>query len=187
VLGPSEVAKLAVAQRLFQFLTVGIAMFTVPLWGLYADAKARGDRDFISMTLKFSVLGAGFIAIMTSGLILTASPWLLKEWVGDHLHVPVALLWAVAVLSVVDALGNSFAMFLNGVGELRSQLVEVAAFCMIALSLKLWLVSAFGEVAWVVWSTVIAGIVSNCIYLSLFRERIFAHLSAPDERRTTSA
>lgn len=187
VLGPSEVAKLAVAQRLFQFLTVGIAMFTVPLWGLYADAKARGDRDFISMTLKFSVLGAGFIAIMTSGLILTASPWLLKEWVGDHLHVPVALLWAVAVLSVVDALGNSFAMFLNGVGELRSQLVEVAAFCMIALSLKLWLVSAFGEVAWVVWSTVIAGIVSNCIYLSLFRERIFAHLSAPDERRPTSA
>jgi O-antigen/teichoic acid export membrane protein len=187
LLGASEVAKLAVAQRLFQFLTVGISMLTVPLWGLYADAKARGDRDFISMTLKFSMWSAGSIAIVTSGLILAASPWLLKRWVGDHLNVPVALLCAVAVLSVFDALGNSFSMFLNGVGELKSQVIIVVAFCIIAISLKLWLVPAFDQVAWVVWSTVIANVVSFYIYLSLFRKRIFAHLSAPDERGTTSA
>ncbi len=186
-LGASEVAKLAVAQRLFQFLTVGIAMLTVPLWGLYADAKARDDRGFISMTLKFSMLGAGSIAIVTSGLILAASPWLLKEWVGNRLNVPFALLCAIAVLSVSDALGNSFAMFLNGVGELRSQLVVVVPFCVIALSLKLWLVSTFGEVAWVVWSTVIASVVSYTFYLSLFRKRIFAHTVAPGERGTSSA
>jgi O-antigen/teichoic acid export membrane protein len=188
LLGASEVAKLAVAQRLFQFLSVGISMLTVPLWSLYADAKARGDRDFISMTLKLSMLGAGSIAIVTSALIFAASPWLLAKWVGNHIHVPVALLCAVAVLSVVDALGNSFAMFLNGVGELKSQLVAVLAFCTIALTLKFWLISTFNEVAWVVWSTVIATVVSDYfIYLSLFRRRIFAHLSAPDERGTTSA
>jgi hypothetical protein len=112
---------------------------------------------------------------------------LLKEWVGNRLNVPFALLCAIAVLSVSDALGNSFAMFLNGVGELRSQLVVVVPFCVIALSLKLWLVSTFGEVAWVVWSTVIASVVSYTFYLGLFRKRIFAHTVAPGERGTSSA
>ncbi|EEA00892.1 polysaccharide biosynthesis protein [Burkholderia sp. H160] len=188
LLGAAEVAKLAVAQRLFQLLTVGISMLTVPLWGLYADAKARGDRDFLSRTLKLSMLGTGAIAIVTSGLIVTASPWLLKAWVGNHLSVPVALICAVAVMSVVDAFGSAFAMFLNGVGELKSQLVAVAVGCTLALSLKFWLLSTFEEVAWVVWSTVIASIVSDYfVYLSLFRKQIFSHLRVPHDRGKSPA
>ncbi|WP_250517636.1 MATE family efflux transporter [Caballeronia sp. INDeC2] len=183
LLGVAEVAKLAVAQRLFQFLTVGISMLTVPLWGLYADAKARGDTHFLSMTLKLSMLGTGAIAMVISGLIFASSPWLLSKWVGNHLSIPVALLCAVAVMSVVDAFGNAFGIFLNGVGELKSQLVAVGVSCTIAVSLKFWLVSTFHEVAWVVWSTVIASIVSDyCVYLSLFRRRIFSHLRVPVDR-----
>jgi O-antigen/teichoic acid export membrane protein len=188
LLGASEVAKLAVAQRLFQFLTVGIAMLTVPLWGLYADAKERGDRAFMSKTLKLSMLGAASIGTVASGLIFAASPWLLKRWVGHHLDVPPTLVCAVAVLSVVDATYTAFVMFLNGVGELKSQLMTMVAFCIIALTLKLWLVSAFHDVAWVVWSTVIASVMVNfCIYLSVFRKRVSAHLSAPDEPAAVSA
>lgn len=188
LLGAVEVARLAVAQRLFQFLAVGISMLTVPLWGLYADAKARGDRDFLSSTLKLSMLGTGAIAVVTSGSIFAASPWLLNEWVGKHLSVPVALLCAVAVLSVVDSFGKAFGMFLNGVGELKSQLVAVVVGCTIALSLKFWLVSAFEDVAWVVWSTVIASIVSDYfVYLGLFRKRILSHLRAPNDRCKSSA
>ncbi|WP_250497003.1 polysaccharide biosynthesis protein [Caballeronia sp. ATUFL_F1_KS39] len=188
LLGVTEVAKLAVAQRLFQFLTVGISMLTVPLWGLYADAKARGDTNFLSMTLKLSMLGTGAIATVTSGSIFAASSWLLSKWVGNHLSIPVALLCAVAVMSVVDAFGNAFGIFLNGVGELKSQLVAVCVSCALALSLKFWLVSTFHEVAWVVWSTVIASLVSDyCVYLFLFRKRIFAHLSVFDDKGATSA
>jgi O-antigen/teichoic acid export membrane protein len=188
LLGVAEVAKLAVAQRLFQFLTVGISMLTVPLWGLYADAKARDDRNFLSMTLKLSMLGTGAIAMVTSGLIFAASPWLLSKWVGNHLTVPVTLLCAVAVLSIVDAFGNAFAIFLNGVGELKSQLAAVVVNCTIALSLKFWLVHAFHDVAWVVWSAVIASIVADYfVYLSLFRKRIFSHLRAPIDTETGCA
>jgi O-antigen/teichoic acid export membrane protein len=188
LLGATEVARLAVAQRLFQFLAVGISMLTVPLWGLYADAKARGDREFLSKTLKLSMLGTGAIAIVTSGLIYAASPWLLSEWVGNHLSVPVALLCAVAVMSVLDAFGKSFGMFLNGVGELKSQLIAVVVCCALALTLKFWLVAKFEDVAWIVWSTVIASIVADyVVFLGLFRARIFSHLRAPEDRAASSA
>jgi O-antigen/teichoic acid export membrane protein len=91
-------------------------------------------------------------------------------------------------MSVVDAFGNAFGIFLNGVGELKSQLVAVCVSCAVSLSLKFWLVSTFHEVAWVVWATVIASVVSDyCVYLSLFRRRIFAHLSVPDDKGASSA
>jgi O-antigen/teichoic acid export membrane protein len=181
ILGASEVARLAIAQRLFQFVPVTVAMLTGPLWGLYADAKARGDRLFILNTLKLSLSAVSLLALLMSGTILLASPWLLHLWIGARLQVPALLLCAVAVWVVLDSFGSAFAIFMNGMGELRSQLFAVGLFCATALPLKIILLNALGSVAWVVWSTVFASLFADyAIFMVFFRKQIFRHVSAID-------
>jgi O-antigen/teichoic acid export membrane protein len=154
-----------------------MAMLTGPLWGLYADARSRGEKLFIKNTLKLSLSVTAIAACSMSGLILAASSFLLRIWTGNHLDVPIGLRCATALLAVFEALGNSFAIFLNGVGELRSQLVAVVAFCFMSIALKIYLLSKFRMVEWVVWSTIIASIADYILYFGLFRKQIFAHVT----------
>ncbi|WP_162069706.1 MATE family efflux transporter [Caballeronia sp. NK8] len=178
ILGASEVARLAVAQRLFQAITVAMLMLSGPLWGLYADARSRGEKKFIRNTLKLSMCVTTGTALFMSALILALSPWLLKVWTGSHLDVPIELRCAAAVLAVVEAMANAFTIFLNGVSELRPQLLAVLVFCAVSVPLKIYLLTKFGTVDWVIWSTIIASIVADYIvYIGLFRKRILAHAS----------
>ncbi|MBB5468942.1 O-antigen/teichoic acid export membrane protein [Paraburkholderia sp. Clong3] len=178
ILGAKEVATLAVAQRLFQAITVGMAMLSGPLWGLYADAHSRGEKMFIRHTLKVSMGVTGGIAVLTSALILAASPWLLKVWTGNHLAVPFSLLCAAGILAVVEAMGNAFTIFLNGMSELRPQLLAVLIFSAVSIPLKVGLLLTFGTVEWVVWSSIIASIIADYgVYIGLFRKQILAHAS----------
>ncbi|MGF6932563.1 O-antigen/teichoic acid export membrane protein [Paraburkholderia sp. UCT70] len=178
ILGAKEVARLAVAQRLFQAITVGMAMLSGPLWGLYADAHARGEKVFIRHTLKVSMGVTGGIAVLTSALILAASPWLLKVWTGNHLVVPFSLLCAAGMLAVVEAMGNAFTIFLNGMSELRPQLLAVLIFSTVSIPLKVCLLLKFGTVEWVVWSSIIASIIAEYgVYIGLCRKQILAHAS----------
>jgi O-antigen/teichoic acid export membrane protein len=177
ILGAKEVARLAVAQRLFQCIGVAMAMLTAPLWGLYADARSRGETPFIRKTLKLSLSVTTVAACAMSGLILALSSMLLRVWTGTQLDVPIGLRCAIAVLVVIEAVGNAFSIFLNGVGELDSQLVSVLFFCVSAVALKIFLLTHFGTVEWVVWSTVIASLLTWMVYVGLYRKQIFAHVS----------
>jgi hypothetical protein len=136
---------------------------------------------FILTTLKISLSAVSLVALLMSGTILLASTWLLHMWIGSRLQVPALLLCAVAVWVVLDSFGSAFAMFMNGVGELRSQLFALGLFCAVALPLKIALLNAFGSVAWVVWSTVFASLFADyAIFLVFFRKQIFRHVSAVD-------
>jgi O-antigen/teichoic acid export membrane protein len=178
ILGAKEVARLAVAQRLFQVVTVAMSMLSGPLWGLYADARSRGERTFIRNTLKLSMCVTTGTALLMSALILIASPWLLKIWTGNQLDVPFELRCAAAVLAVVDAMASAFAIFLNGVKELRPQLLAVLVFCTVSIPLKVYLLTKFGTVDWVIWSTIIASVaVDYSVYIGICRKQIFAHAS----------
>ncbi|WP_321798077.1 polysaccharide biosynthesis protein [Caballeronia sp. J97] len=178
ILGAKEVARLAVAQRLFQVITVAMAMLSGPLWGLYADARSRGEKAFIGKTLRMSMCVTTGSALLMSSLILVVSPWLLKIWTGNQLDVPFELRCAAAVFVVVDAMASAFAIFLNGVNELRPQLFAVLVFCAISIPLKVYLLTKFGTVDWAIWSTIIASVaVDYAVYLGICRKRIFAHAS----------
>lgn len=178
ILGAKEVARLAIAQRLFQVITVTMSMLSGPLWGLYADARSRGEKAFIRNTLKMSMCVTTGTALLMSALILALSPWLLKIWTGNQLDLPFELRSAAAVLAVVDAMASAFAIFLNGANELRPQLISVLVFCALSIPLKVYLLTRFGTVDWAIWSNIIASVlVDYAVYLGIYRKRIFAHVS----------
>jgi O-antigen/teichoic acid export membrane protein len=155
VIGPGEAGKLAVVQRLFQFVTLPLSILNAPLWGAYADAAARDDREFIRRTLRRSLAYTLGVALIVSCTIFLAADWLLEHWTKNELLVPAGLIAGYAIWSVIDACSNAFAMYLNGTGVVRIQVVLVAVFCCVTLPTKLWLLHRLG-VDGVVFGTLFA-------------------------------
>jgi O-antigen/teichoic acid export membrane protein len=172
VLGAAEVTKLAIVQRLFQFVTVPLAIVNGPLWGAYAEARARHDHAFVSRTLRFSFFGTALIATLASGVLFLTSQWIFKKWFGETSVVPTMLVVAYAGWVILEATGSAFAMFLNGVGEVRVQVISTLLFCAIALPLKFALVAKFG-IAAIVFATVIAYLITPVgLYALLFWKKV---------------
>lgn len=168
-LGASQVAVLAVTYRLFQFVSQPLAMITNPLWSGYADAAARKDVKYIRQTLKRSMVWCFLAALVGAAILLAFHRWLIEHWTSNNVEVPILLAVGFAAWSVVDATGNAFAMFLNGLGILRPQLIVVSLFCVLAIPLKIYLVSQVGVVG-IILATLISYFLAVAIpYLTFLR------------------
>lgn len=155
MLGASQVATLAITQRLFQFISQPLAMLMNPLWSTYADAASRKDSKYIRQTLKSSVAVAFFVSFAGSIFLLLFHQLIISKWTSKTIELPMLLVVACALWCILDCIGNSFAMFLNGLGVLRPQLKVVAMFCLVAIPLKIYLTTKIG-VSGVIFAAVIA-------------------------------
>ncbi len=171
VLGAAEVTKLVIVQRLFQFVTVPLAIVNGPLWSAYAEARARHDHAFVSKTLRLSLFGTVLSSTLASGVLFLASQWIFKTWLGETFVLPTMLVLACALWAVLEATGGAFAMFLNGVGEVRVQVISTLLFCAIALPLKFILAAEFG-IAAIIFATIIVYLITPVgLYLFVFWKR----------------
>lgn len=176
LLGASEVSKLALVQRLFQFVTLPLMIINAPLWSAYADARARNDKVFIKQTLKKSLIFTACIAAVMSITVISLSGYIFALWTKGAIQIPYSLIMYYGVWIVFDATGNAFAMFLNGVGEVRSQVFCVCFFCLLALPLKLLLVQRYG-ISMIILVTIISYIITVVIpYTTIFNKRIRLYL-----------
>jgi len=146
-LGPAQVALYSIGQRLFQFITQPLAMVNGPLWGAYADAKAKGDVEFIRHTLKLSMIGTLGVSLAGALILFLSSQPLLHYWTAGTVEAPVALMGAMALWAVLESCGAAFAMFLNGVHVIRQQVVVVVLFCVVVLPLKIIGINQVGLIA----------------------------------------
>ena len=136
VLGVGAVAIFALVQRLFQIVTQPLAILNAPLWGSYADAHARNDISFIRKTLIRSSVITVFGASLLTVILFNIYPWIVANWTRSTIEIPQALMFWYGVWIVVEASGNAFAMFLNGIGMIRQQLIVVLWFIALVLPLK---------------------------------------------------
>lgn len=171
-LGPAQVAVYSIAQRLFQFVTQPLAMINGPLWGAYADAHAKGDVGFIRRTLKASMLLTLGLSLLGASILFCTSDWLLHYWTRGNVEVPVLLIGAVAVWTVLESCGVAFAMFLNGIQVVRQQVIVVAVFCAIVLPLKILGVDRFGLIAIPLAAALVYALIHICFYGFVFYSKI---------------
>lgn len=163
-IGVAEVAVFAIVQRLFQFSTQPFQVMNAPLWAAYADAEARNEKRFIRNTLRKSLLLTFFgVSAIVVFIFLFYSP-IIQIWTHGNITAPLFLVLFCGVWAILEACGNAFAMFLNGAGVVRQQVIAVAVFILIVLPLKIGLVSMIGIIAIPV-STIIAYVIANtCVY-----------------------
>lgn len=172
----SAVAQFAVVHRLYQFVSVPITIINTPMWGAYADAYAHEDYAFIARNLKRSMaLSLGVSSIFSVTLYL-ASDLIFALWLKDELIISQHLILGFTVWKILESVGHSLSMALNGMHIIKPQVVSVMMLCAIVLPLKFIYTPHYGGNA-VIWSTVLAYSLSTLLfYLIYFRRQIGSHL-----------
>jgi O-antigen/teichoic acid export membrane protein len=182
ILGPSDVAEYSVAQRLFQFVTIPLAAINAPMWAAYADARARGDHGFTAKTLKRSLIFTGCVSGVVSLLLLTFYKPIVFIWTDGTIQLSHVLVLAFAVWAASEALGNSFAIYLNGLSILRPQLVLVYLSCFVILPLKIAFTAMFG-IQGVLLAAILGFWGINVIVIGvIFRAAVFSPLKERGRR-----
>lgn len=153
VRGSASVSEYAIPMRLFMFIPLVIGLVVSPLWPAYTEALARGDIAWTRRTLNRSVALVVAVACPLSLLLGLAAPTLVTAWVGDVVRPGPDLLLALAFWAVVMTLSNAYAMFLNGAGILRPQVIASSVMMVANLGASIELAKHLGA-AGVVWGTV---------------------------------
>jgi len=163
ILGVAQVAVFAIVQRLFQFVAQPFSMINSPLWGAYADADARGDKSFIRKTLKRSLLFTFFGTVILAVILYIVHGWIIKKWTHGEIMVPYELIIACGIWTVLEATGNAFAMFLNGAGIVKRQMIVVCTFIALVLPLKFVLTDLLGLIG-IPIAAILAYVVINAYF-----------------------
>lgn len=143
-LGVAAVAPFVVCQRLFQFASQPVAIVAAPLWPAYANALASGDKPYIRRLFYISMGLASLIGAFLVLLIATTSPWLIHKLIDDGISVPDSLVTVFALWVFLEIVGATFAMFLNGMGIVRLQVVIASIYVAVSLPLKFWAIQQWG-------------------------------------------
>lgn len=151
--GPDQAGVYAIYERLFSFVTMVVTIAVAPLWPAYGEAIERGDHDWMTRILRQSTLLSIGITAAASLTLAFSSGLVIDLWIGRPLAVPMALIAGFAVWKVIEAGGASIAVFLNGAGAIRIQLVLAAGMCASGLALKLLFAQQLG-LASIVWFTI---------------------------------
>lgn len=172
-LGAAQVAIYSVVQRLFQFVGQPLAMFNAPLWAAYANAVAEQDKRFIRRTLKRSMTITFVISSIGVALLIVVGPRLVSIWTKNSLTVPFLVYMVYGIWVIFDSCGNALAMFMNGNGVVRPQVVTVVILSAIAVPAKL-IGCSYGGIVGLVGSYIASyALIVGVAYGVIFRKTIF--------------
>jgi O-antigen/teichoic acid export membrane protein len=176
-IGVASVTMYSIAQRLFQFSILALYMINGPLWGAYADAKARKDKDFVKITLYRSMKLTFILSILSIAIILIFNEFILEIWLANKITIPLSFLLAFACWTFMECMAGAFGIFLNGMHIVKPQIVSVLLFVVISLLLKLLLIEKYGIIV-VPLATAFAYLISTVvlyrfIYIQEIRKSIY--------------
>jgi O-antigen/teichoic acid export membrane protein len=132
----AEVAKFNVTFKYYSTVSVIFSTLVSPYWTAFTDAYHLKDFSWISKTINKLVnicLFGGVISI----LLILFSDLVFKYWIGKHFSVSTKLSLSICLYIFVMNLSSIFAIFLNGIGKIRVQIIisPIVGFLNIALSL----------------------------------------------------
>jgi O-antigen/teichoic acid export membrane protein len=143
-LGPAASAQMAVAMRVCITATGMVGAVTQPLWPSFADAIAAGDHGWARRMLKTSMAAVLVLSVGGSGLIIAFGEPVLRWWLHQDLHLPPALLWAMAAWIVGLTLTYVTGSLLNAALQLKPQILILSVTAIAGFGLKFLAAHMFG-------------------------------------------
>lgn len=176
-LGAAQVAMFAVTQRLFQFISQPLSIINAPLWGAYADANSRKEKEFIKKTLKRSIAFNVVVGLVFCIFLAWWSEEIIRIWTNGAVIVPASLVIIYAAWSVIDMVSNSFAMFMNGCNIIRPQVVGIISLVFLAVPIKLYFAVSYGLTAMLSGFVVVYLVNIFLWYGMVYKKQIFEKLN----------
>jgi len=185
VLGPEAVTQYSVAMKLFSIAPMILGMVLTPLWPAYGEAITRGDVAWVKKTLVRSLVLTLLVTGLLSVLLVLFGGQIVRLWVGPEILPPFLLLLGLGIWMVIMAAGNAVAMFLNGAGIVRFQVICATLMTAGAILGKVFLAQRIG-IPGIVWGTIIAYTVFVVIPLVILIPRLLSTMTR-SIRETTIA
>lgn len=170
VIGPAAVSDYTVARTFYQMAATATLLALMPLWPAYGEALAKGEKVWISQTLKWSLLLATLLSAAAALLLTGISKWALPFWVGHPVDISYGLLSGFGAFIIVTTAGNALAMLLNAASIIRFQAFTSIAMGTVALLAKIIFGKHFG-LSGIIWGTVISYVLLSLIPTLLYVRR----------------
>ncbi len=177
VLGASVVTIYALPDKMFSVIPMILTMMLTPLWPAYGEAIARRDGKWVGRILKKTLLISLLTSMVLSTTFFCLGDELLSLWAGHHIATPIALLLGMALWKIIEAVGNTVAVYLNGHGLIREQVLMSVMTGFSAICGKFYLVQNWG-VAGAIWATIMAYLGFSAVPLYYLVKKTFRVQSA---------
>jgi O-antigen/teichoic acid export membrane protein len=117
--GATAVAEYAVPYAIFTVIASLAGSAVPPLWPAYADARSRGDIDWIRRTARGSVLRSTLLTALGSLAFVAVAKPLLAIWTGNRCFPPSRLLVAMSLYFILISAAYALGILANGIGLRR--------------------------------------------------------------------
>ena len=154
LLGPEASAAMTIAMRICMSAVGILLVLSQPLWPAFTEAAERADQKWIRRAL---LRGSGMMVCVTgvgSAILIVYGKPLLKYWLHTDLGIDTALLIAISVWIVAQAISRVPALLLNALSIVRYQIVVYMIATTLALALKFALARRIG-ISGISWATTI--------------------------------
>ena len=136
--GPKSVVTYNVAFKYFYMVPLVFNVALAPFWSAFTEAYVKQEFDWIKNSIRKLVYIWGILSVIAIVMVI-ASDFVYKIWVGPQVQVPFMLSVASGIFVIIANWNNIFGYFINGVGKVRLQLYYsiIIAFLNIPLSIFL--------------------------------------------------
>lgn len=171
VLGPATVAQYAVVQKLIGLAFMVPMIILTPLWPAYGEALSRGDLEWVRLTFRRAIV---FSALISSGIaagLIVFGRQLVLLWVGRAITAPLSIMVPLALLMVVNTIGDAGGSLLYSANAAHYVLGSAAAWSIMGVAIKIWSTGRFG-LAGLAWSAAVTCLLFFALPNALFARRV---------------
>jgi O-antigen/teichoic acid export membrane protein len=141
--GPKYVTQYEIIFKLFSVITIIHTLISAPLWTAYTDAFQRDDVKWIKLMIRKQI--TIFIGIVVSAIVLSIfAGSIIKLWIGNDFVVSDSLIVVMAIFVIIYTWNGVYAMFINGVGDIKIQLYISIIAMVINIPLTILLTKYYG-------------------------------------------
>ena len=172
MLGAEAVASYAICMKLFLMVPMIFSLLLTPLWPAYREALANGDMQWVKQIFLKSMRWALLISIPSALALVIIGGKIIELWVGHETIPSNALLIGCGIWLVFTPIGNTLAVFLNGLQLIKIQLVVATSSGIMNIILSIWLIKIMG-VAGAVFGSVMAYFICTLVpYLFIIQNML---------------
>ena len=141
--GPENVTVYNIAYRYYSVVPMLFSIILTPLWSATTDAYVRDDLIWIRKSMN-KVKKLMFITSIGLVIMTISSNFIYKFWIGDDIEIPIWISILMAIYIYVLVISLSYSSFLNGLGKLRIQVINIFFASILFLPLTYFLSAEFG-------------------------------------------
>jgi O-antigen/teichoic acid export membrane protein len=171
-LGAVDVAVYNIIQKIFYIVSQPLCMINAPLWGAYANAKNIRDNQFINQTLKKSLFSTFYLSVIIGFLLFINSQSIIKLYTKETIVIHEILILLYYIWTIIESLGNAFAMFLNGCNLIKEQALTIFIFAILSLPIKIYAITTWG-LEGMITSQIFVYIVCSLVFYGFIFKYIF--------------